>query len=211
MKSNRKRYDAAFKARVALEAIKGQRTISEIASDYGIHPNQISQWKKHALDQLPELFSGKQEKQAQDSEQLKAELYQQCELLGLAKSSFYYQPAEVSQFNLLLMKLIDEQYLQTPFYGVPKMTAWLRKQGHLVNHKRVRRLISPTSRCAKASFTWWRCSIGSPDTYCLGRYRQRWTFLFVWKLCKQRCSLISRRFLILIKALNLPLKNLLAF
>jgi transposase-like protein len=77
MKSNRKRYDAAFKARVALEAIKGQRTISEIASDYGIHPNQISQWKKHALDQLPELFSGKQEKQAQDSEQLQAELYQQ--------------------------------------------------------------------------------------------------------------------------------------
>lgn len=65
----------------------------------------------------------------------------QCELLGLARSSFYYQKAEVSEENLILMRLIDEQYLKTPFYGVPRLTVWLRQQGYLVNHKRVARLM----------------------------------------------------------------------
>jgi len=51
----------------------------------------------------------------------------QCELIGLARSSFYYQAAGESEENLLLMKLIDEQYTRTPFYGVPRMTAWLRR------------------------------------------------------------------------------------
>ena len=53
----------------------------------------------------------------------------------------YYQPAGESQINLELMRQIDEQYLRTPFYGVPKMTDWLRKQGYPVNPKRVRRLM----------------------------------------------------------------------
>ena len=53
----------------------------------------------------------------------------------------YYQPAGESQINLELMRQIDEQYLRTPFYGVPKMTDWLRKQGYPVNPKRVRPLM----------------------------------------------------------------------
>jgi len=65
----------------------------------------------------------------------------QCDLLGLNRSSLYYQPVGVDGYTLLLMRLIDEQYTRTPFYGVPKMTAWLRRQGHLVNRKRVRRLM----------------------------------------------------------------------
>jgi len=65
----------------------------------------------------------------------------QCELIGLNRSTFYYQPATESPFNLLLMRLIDEQYTKTPFYGYFKMTAHLRRLGHQVNPKRVRRLM----------------------------------------------------------------------
>jgi putative transposase len=62
-------------------------------------------------------------------------------LLNLARSSFYYEPARESEENLLVMRLIDEQYTRTPFYGSPRLTAWLRSQGHRINHKRVERLM----------------------------------------------------------------------
>ena len=65
----------------------------------------------------------------------------QCEIVGLNRSTFYYQPASESPLNLLLMRLIDLQYTKTPFYGYPKMTAHLRRLGHPVNPKRVRRLM----------------------------------------------------------------------
>jgi putative transposase len=64
-----------------------------------------------------------------------------CELIGLNRSTFYYAPATASTFNLQLMRLIDEQYTRTPFYGWPRMTAYLRRLGLLVNHKRVQRLM----------------------------------------------------------------------
>jgi putative transposase len=68
----------------------------------------------------------------------------QCELVGLSRATFYYEPAQESDFNLQLMRLIDEQYLKTPFYGWPRMTAYLRRPPHEypVNHKRVRRLMA---------------------------------------------------------------------
>jgi putative transposase len=66
---------------------------------------------------------------------------QQCSLLGLARSSYYYEPASESEENLLLMRLLDEQYTRTPFYGSRKMTAWLHTQGYPVERKRVRRLL----------------------------------------------------------------------
>ncbi len=69
-------------------------------------------------------------------------LRRQCELLGLNRSSWYYQPVTESPENLQLMRWIDEQYTRTPFYGWPRMTAYLREQrGALVNHKRVQRLM----------------------------------------------------------------------
>jgi len=60
---------------------------------------------------------------------------------GLARSSFYYDPCGESRMNLRLMRLIDEQYTARPFYGVRRMTAWLRSRGDEVNHKRVGRLM----------------------------------------------------------------------
>jgi putative transposase len=65
----------------------------------------------------------------------------QCQLIGLPRASFYYQPQPESKENLMLMRLLDEQYTKTPFYGIRRMTAWLRTQGHQVNHKRVARLL----------------------------------------------------------------------
>jgi len=60
MAGQRKRYSAEIKAKVALEAIKGQKTANEIASAYGVHPSQITQWKKQALEELPNIFSSRQ-------------------------------------------------------------------------------------------------------------------------------------------------------
>ncbi len=58
----RKRYDAQFKARVALEAIRGDRTLAEIASTYQVHPNQITKWRRQVLEELPKVFSGTKER-----------------------------------------------------------------------------------------------------------------------------------------------------
>ena len=66
---------------------------------------------------------------------------QQCELAGVTRSGLYYEPAEETVENLLLMRLLDEQYTATPFYGVARMTAWLRQEGYMVNPKRIRRLM----------------------------------------------------------------------
>jgi putative transposase len=66
----------------------------------------------------------------------------QCELLGLHRSSLYYAPAGEKPLNLLLMRLLDEQFTRTPFYGSRRMTVWLRRMGYAVNRKRVQRLMS---------------------------------------------------------------------
>lgn len=65
----------------------------------------------------------------------------QCELIELNRSNLYYEPAGVNTYNLELMRLLDEKYTRTPFYGVCKMTEYLKKLGHHVNEKRVRRLL----------------------------------------------------------------------
>ncbi len=65
----------------------------------------------------------------------------QCTLLGLNRASYYYQAVPEDPLNLEVMRRIDMQYLETPFYGWPKMTAALRRQGYPVNGKRVRRLM----------------------------------------------------------------------
>jgi putative transposase len=62
-------------------------------------------------------------------------------LLGLSRGSWHYKPTGESEENVRLMGLLDEQYTQTPFYGVKRMTVWLQRQGELVNEKRVRRLL----------------------------------------------------------------------
>ena len=73
----RKMHGADFKARVALEAIKEQRTVNEIAALYEVHPVQVSQWKKQAREGLAELFSTGRVRDEKDDEDLRDRLYQE--------------------------------------------------------------------------------------------------------------------------------------
>ena len=175
----RKQHSAQFKARVALEALKGQKTVNQMAAEYGVHPTQISHWKRQLQDGDQEVFSSKRQKQEKEEEELKAVLYQeigqlkveldwlkrktasgteakrtmiershprisirrQCVLLRLNRSSLDYPPTQETEENLWLMRLIDQQYTRTPFYGSRRVTNWLEREGHRVNRKRVQRLM----------------------------------------------------------------------
>lgn len=78
MRQNVRRVHApAFKVKVAVEAIKEQKTIAELASTYGVHTTQITKWKKQALDILSSGFSERQKQKEQNDHQLVQELYQQ--------------------------------------------------------------------------------------------------------------------------------------
>jgi len=68
-------------------------------------------------------------------------IVRQCRLLDISRSGLYYQPKGISEEDLTLMKLIDRQYLATPFYGARKIAAWLKSQNYSVNRKRVRSLM----------------------------------------------------------------------
>lgn len=77
-----------------------------------------------------------------DTKDQKLSIRKQSELLGINRSTYYYKPATESKDNLLLMRMIDEEYTRHPFYGSRQMTFFLRNNGHLVNRKRVKRLMN---------------------------------------------------------------------
>ncbi|MBB2199118.1 IS3 family transposase [Gluconacetobacter sp. 1c LMG 22058] len=180
-KVTRKRYSGEFKSRVALEAIRGEQTLAELASKHGVHQTMIAQWKRQAIEGMASLFSGKAAPEATaspaDVEKLHAKIGQllvergffarclcsvgrdqrrqmidlkrprlsvvrQCTLLQLNRSGVYYRPVPESEANLELMRLIDAQFLETPYYGSRQMTRHLRRLGHDVGRKRARRLMA---------------------------------------------------------------------
>jgi transposase-like protein len=90
MATQRRQHSGAFKAKVVLEALRGERTINEIAADYGVHPLPLTPWKKVALEGLPSLWSSRRGTKSKAEEALTAALYQQIgqlkvELDGLKK------------------------------------------------------------------------------------------------------------------------------
>jgi putative transposase len=155
MAGKRKAYSASFKAKVALAALKGDKTGSQLASEYGVHPTLTTTWKKQLLDGVEAAFGSPAKADAKDAEALQSELYEQigrlkreldwvkkklpssaeakrelveeghaslsvcrqCELPGLGRSSYYYEPVPESAENLRLMRRIDEQYTNCPVYG----------------------------------------------------------------------------------------------
>jgi len=179
MATQRKRYSAEFKARVALEALKGHNTVNEVARTYGVHPTQITHWRHRLQQEMPEIFSARRAQREDEHDALQAQLYQQigqlkvewdwlkkkldlsrdakrgviepahpqisiarqCDLVGLSRSSYYYMPEGETAEKLHLMRVLDEQYTRTPFYGVRRMTVWLGQQGYAVNPKRVARFL----------------------------------------------------------------------
>lgn len=73
----RKNHDSAFKAKVALEATKGERTMAQISSEYGVHVNQIRQWRQKLLEEMPGVFSDRRQKKDKEAEEMTSELYRQ--------------------------------------------------------------------------------------------------------------------------------------
>ena len=76
-----------------------------------------------------------------DPDHTRLSLVRQCRLVSIARSSFYYEGTGESPLNLRLMRSMDAQFLETPFYGSRQMPRWLRRQGDTVSRKRVRRLL----------------------------------------------------------------------
>ncbi|HWU36950.1 MAG TPA: transposase [Candidatus Acidoferrum sp.] len=77
MGRQRRKFSSALKARVAIEAIKGHRSVAELAGDHQVHPSQITQWKKQLLASAEQLFSDRRVSEKKDQEELLAKLYQQ--------------------------------------------------------------------------------------------------------------------------------------
>lgn len=77
MAVQRRRFSAQFKAKVAIEAVKGQRTVAELAGQYQVHPSQITQWKKQLLDAAEQVFSVRAAADRQQQQELTERLYQQ--------------------------------------------------------------------------------------------------------------------------------------
>lgn len=77
MSKQRRRHSAPYKFKVALEASKGQKTINELASEFGLHPNQVSQWKQELLESGELLFRPSSSKQQREQEALQTDLYEQ--------------------------------------------------------------------------------------------------------------------------------------
>ena len=77
MGAKRRRIEAALKAKAALAAVRGDRTVGELASQFAVHPTQIGQWKRRLLDGAAELFCDDRRREAQNQDALIAELYEQ--------------------------------------------------------------------------------------------------------------------------------------
>ncbi|PKP67222.1 MAG: IS3 family transposase [Alphaproteobacteria bacterium HGW-Alphaproteobacteria-5] len=179
-KQSRKQHSPAFKAKVALEAIREDATVAELAAKYQIHPTLIHTWKKQLLEGAMEVFEKGRKKSEPEIDQqelfrqigqLKVEndflsrgaqsasiapqerkkwiepkhphlsVARQCQLLGLSRSVFYYKAVPLSERDEKLMRMIDEQYTKQPTYGSRRMAVWLRREGHMVGRKHVRRLM----------------------------------------------------------------------
>ena len=77
MKENRKKHSASFKARVALESLKGEETVAQLASRFDVHPSQVNQWKKALTDGAADIFGDGRNRKKPGNQQLVAQLYQQ--------------------------------------------------------------------------------------------------------------------------------------
>jgi putative transposase len=126
----RKRYDKEFKAKVASEALKGEKTLQELATIYAIHPNMIALWKKQLVERAFMIY----EKEEKDKEAEAVEpahpvlsIGRQCELLGVSRSTFYYRPKEEKEEpDVPILTAILAMMHKKPFYAYRKVEVSLR-------------------------------------------------------------------------------------
>src|ERR1022692_4189286 len=152
----RRNHTATFKAKVALAAIKGEKTLSELAEQFDVHANQITQWKSQLLDGAVGVFGGEAKTEpaaaAVDLKTLHAKIgalalendlpiRQQAVALGISRSSVYYQPRPISAEDLWLMRHIDELHLNYPFAGSRMLRDLLRQQGLEVGRRHIATLM----------------------------------------------------------------------
>lgn len=96
MPKQRRRHSPEFKAKVALEAVKGQKTVNEIASEFSIHPNQVSTWKQELLQGLETIFRQPQSQEQREHVALQAELYEQ---IGRLKMELEWLKKKAARFS----------------------------------------------------------------------------------------------------------------
>ena len=77
MTGRRRKFSAEFKSRIALEALKGEKTLAQLASEFEVHPNQITQWKRQLVESMPDVFGKRREREAQDQQELVDQLYRE--------------------------------------------------------------------------------------------------------------------------------------
>jgi len=96
MTKKRNRYSAQFKFQVALDAAKGQKTINEIASEQGLHPNQVSHWKRKLMEEGPGVFSNKTLRDQRQQEAAEAEFFEQ---IGRLKMELEWLKKKVARYS----------------------------------------------------------------------------------------------------------------
>lgn len=96
MSMKRKQYGAKFKFTVALEAAKGSKTVNEVASAFGVHPSQVSQWKRQMIDAGPSMFSNGRSRAEREQENKETELYEQ---IGRLKMELEWLKKKADQFG----------------------------------------------------------------------------------------------------------------
>ncbi|UIF89112.1 IS3 family transposase (plasmid) [Cupriavidus necator] len=173
-KRSRRTHSAGLKAKVALAALKGEKTLAELVQQYDVHPSQITAWKQQLVEHAADLFGGGKESGGEppvDLKVLHAKIGQlalendflfrraqqgrpaerkamidrehalpvsrQVKLVGIARSSAYYQPQPVSEADLKLMRRIDELHLEHPFAGARMLARLLRREGIQVGRRHV--------------------------------------------------------------------------
>ena len=125
--TTRRRFSDKFKATVALEALRGDRTVQEITAKHRLHPTHVTTWKRPAIDGLTGLFFDKIRRvEAMSPPERKAmvckdhtvlSLTRQCKLLKISQSSLYYRSVGFGEETLKLMNEIDRVFTKYPFFG----------------------------------------------------------------------------------------------
>ncbi|HEW79503.1 MAG TPA: IS3 family transposase [Phycisphaerales bacterium] len=173
----RRNHSPAFKSKVALAAVKGEQTITELTQRFDVHPNQITQWKNQLLEHLPSVFEqgGVSKEPAVDGKTLHAKIGEltlengffrkgahqggiaerkalidrnhplpinrQTKAVSISRGSVYYLPQPVSEYNLELMRQIDQLHLEYPFAGSRMLRDLLRQDGFKVGRIHVATLM----------------------------------------------------------------------